>query len=121
MTKRILVVDDEAMIRLFLVEILRDEGFSVDEAATGDGALALVEGGPPFDLLITDIQLHGNSDGVALARQARLRLPQIAVIYTTGQQRPEMTGSLDAFVSKPYGPEDMLTTVHRLLGGTTSG
>ena len=76
--RKILVVEDEFLIRLTLVESLGDDGFMSVEAATGDEALALLGEDDTIELLLTDVQLPGTLDGIALARAARRHRPGIA-------------------------------------------
>ncbi len=118
--KRVLVVEDEAIIRLILSETLADEGFQVIEAGTGDEAAELIDGPDGFDLLVTDIQMPGTLDGIAVGEHARRRHADIPVVYMTG--RPDsMTrlmalGPRDAVLLKPYGPRDVMAVIDRLMG-----
>ena len=114
-----MIVEDEFLIRLTLAEALADEGFQVIEAASGDEALAALLANPGIALLLTDIQLPGKLDGVALARSARQHLPQIPVIFMTG--RPDSlsrnaTSPGDVFIAKPYLPSEVCAAARRLLG-----
>ncbi|MBV9735237.1 MAG: response regulator [Acidisphaera sp.] len=115
---RLLIVEDEFLIRLTLATALAEDGFQVSEAASGEEALALLAAVEPIDLLLTDIQLSGALDGLALARAARRQAPDLPVIFMTG--RPELAreaGSAnDAFVAKPYLPSEVCATARRLLG-----
>jgi CheY-like chemotaxis protein len=117
--KRVLLVEDEALVRLILAESLEDCGFQVVEAGTGDEAAQLIDAGDAFDLVVTDIQMPGCLDGIAVARHARRFRADIPVIYVTG--RPESMsgvgalGPYDALVLKPYGPHDVMTAITRLL------
>ena len=102
---RILVVEDEFLIRLTLSEALGDEGFEVLEAETGDDALPLLQAGSDIRLLLTDIQLPGTLNGHALVQQVRQTLPNLPVIFMTGRLEQDMGTSaspLDVFISKPY-------------------
>ncbi len=114
-----MIVEDEFLIRLTLAEALVDEGFEVIEAATGDEALVALRDNPGIALLLTDIQLPGQLDGVALARAARKHLPQISVIFMTG--RPDSlsrsaTSPGDVFIAKPYLPSEVCAAARRMLG-----
>ena len=60
---RVMVVEDEFLIRLTLVEALTDEGFDVIEAESGDVALPILQADPSILILLTDIQLPGRLDG----------------------------------------------------------
>lgn len=118
---RVLLVEDEPLIRLLLAESLAEEGLRVTEAANGDGAAALIDGPDGFDLLLTDIQMPGDLDGRAVAQHARRRDPDIAVIYMTG--RPDVLGGggalgpKDAILRKPFTPSEVLAAIRRLLDG----
>jgi signal transduction histidine kinase/CheY-like chemotaxis protein len=81
--RRVLLVDDEPVVREVLAGQLADEGFEVAEAADGAAALALIERGGPFDLLVTDLAMPGQ-DGVALIREAQRRCPGLPAILLTG-------------------------------------
>ncbi|MDQ2860114.1 MAG: response regulator, partial [Pseudomonadota bacterium] len=65
----VLVVEDEGLVRLDAVEILRDAGYAVVEAANAEQALAVVAGGGAVDVLFTDINMPGRMDGLELARR----------------------------------------------------
>lgn len=112
---RILVVEDDFVIRMMLAEMLTEEGFAVTEAGNGDEALPMLLAGG-FALLVTDIQVPGTLDGralVAAAREAGLRLP---VIYTSGL--PSVADEDESGVvvlAKPYQHEEIVAAIHRLL------
>ncbi len=81
---RILVVDDEAVVRMLVVDLLRERGHTVQEAEDAFAAMALVQGDAALDLMITDIGLPGGFDGSTLARRARLLRPGLPVLFITG-------------------------------------
>jgi DNA-binding response OmpR family regulator len=117
---KVLVVEDEYLIRLTLTEALAEEGFEVIEAATGDEALALLCENDGIALLLTDIQLPGELNGLDLAQAVRHRSPAMPIIYMTG--RPDslpcgIRGERDVFIAKPYLPSEVCATVRRLTGG----
>ena len=80
---RILIVEDDPLIREFVVEALREEGFDVIHAANGEEALAWC-GRRVADVLITDIMLAGSVDGWQVAERCREHVPGLPVIYATG-------------------------------------
>ena len=86
-TPRILVVDDLVDWRHTLGGLLRDEGYSVEVAASADEAKALLEAGP-FDLAVVDVRLHEpdeqNVEGLTLARHIRDHWPSVRVVAITG-------------------------------------
>ena len=71
-----LVVDDEFLIRTFAVDILEDLGFATVEACCCDEALEVIAAHPDIDVMLTDINMPGESDGLALAHQVRARHPK---------------------------------------------
>ena len=118
---RVLVVEDEFLIRLTLVEALSDEGFEVLEAETGDAALPMLQGDQTICLLLTDIQLPGALNGRMLASKARENLPNLPVIFMTG--RPDAgddanRSARDVFISKPYTLADICQAAKRLTAIT---
>lgn len=117
---RILLVEDEALIRLLVSEVLLEQDFDVLEACSGDEAMALLEQHGDFDLLLTDVHMPGRFDGIEVARRARVRQPDLPVVFATG--RPDTLrafgtlGSREMLLAKPFSPLEALRTVERLLG-----
>ncbi|MBV8525799.1 MAG: response regulator [Acetobacteraceae bacterium] len=116
---KVLIVEDEFLIRMTLAEALTEEGFDVVEAATGEEGATALASDPDFALLLTDIQLPGGPDGLTLARSARETRPDLPVIYVTG--RPDVMpsaaqSSRDAIVPKPYLPSEITSIARRLTG-----
>jgi CheY-like chemotaxis protein len=116
-SKRVVVVEDEFLIRMMLVEMLQDEGYDVVEAENGDVALPLLDEG--VAVLLTDVQLPGSLDGLALVRQARLTLPDLPVIYMTGRPVAMLStvGDRETVVGKPYQIQDIRDAVARMING----
>ena len=116
MRPRVLVVEDEFLIRLTLVEALSDEGFEVLEADTGDAALQLVQTEPGICLLLTDIQLPGVLNGRTLAVKARECIPDLPVIFMTGrlESSDDSRSERDLFITKPYTLIDICQAAKRL-------
>ena len=81
---RILVVDDEAVVRMLVVDLLRERGHSVQEAEDAFAAMAMVQQGAALDLMITDIGLPGGFDGSTLARRTRQLRPGLPILFITG-------------------------------------
>lgn len=112
-----LLVEDEVLVRYVAEEDLGEMGCSVFTASTGDEALARLEAGERFDLLVTDIRMPGAVDGWELARRARQVLPSIGVIYVSGyagEHHDPVESS--QFLKKPYRLEQLreaLTIVAR--------
>lgn len=81
---RILVVDDEEAVRMLVVDLLREHGYTVQEAEDGFVAMSKLRSDDVFDLMITDIGLPGGLDGSSLARHARLLRPVLPILFITG-------------------------------------
>jgi len=81
---RILVVDDENVVRMLVVDLLREHGHAVQEAEDAFIAMARLRSGEAFDLMITDVGLPGGFDGSTLARRARLLRPILPILFITG-------------------------------------
>lgn len=114
---RILVVEDEFLIRLTLVEALTDEGFDVIEAASADAALPMLQSDPTITVLLTDIQLPGDLDGRSLVKRVRETRPTLPVLFMTGRpdlERESRISPLDQFIAKPYTLADICSAVQRL-------
>lgn len=118
---RVLVVDDDAVIRNLLQVNLQLEGYEVSLAADGGEALAEVARSHP-DLILLDIMMPG-VDGwdVAQRLKADEATAHIPVIFLTARamradvQRGHDIG-VEGYVTKPFDPEDLLTLIGRLLG-----
>ena len=81
---RILVVDDDQMIRDVTLRRLSSLGYRAIAAATGAEALEALASGADVDLLLTDIRMPGDLHGAALAKEARRLRPQIKVLFVSG-------------------------------------
>ena len=115
-TTRVLIVEDEFLIRMTLSEALGDEGFEVFEAESGDEALPMLED-ERITLLLTDIKLPGTLNGRQLADAVRRRRPDLPIIFMTGQPDPgDRSSAIDMFISKPYTLADICDAVRRLTG-----
>ncbi|OSI24821.1 response regulator transcription factor [Bradyrhizobium canariense] len=111
---RILVVEDDPLIREFVVEALREEGYEVIHAANGEDALEWC-GKRVADVLVTDVRMPGRVDGWQIAERCREQDPDLPVIYTSGfspvAPRP-VSGSL--FLQKPYDPAEIVRAVNTM-------
>lgn len=121
MSKRLLVVDDEAKLLRAVAVTLREEGYEVTTARSGAEALVAINAGVP-DLIISDIRMP-RMDGYQLARALRSnpRTELIPIIFLTakGERKDRLAGirtGADAYLVKPFDPEELLAVVSNLLG-----
>ena len=117
--KRVLLVEDEGLIRFVTAEALRDDGFEVVEAVDGDEAARLLDGPDPFDILITDMRMPGTRDGVAVALHARLRQSAIPVLVVSGfawqvKTRLQVLDPAAVFLNKPYKLDEVVKVSRQL-------
>lgn len=113
----VLVVDDDFWIRIYLVDFLRTEGFTVFEAGDADAAIAMLEANPAIHILLTDVDMPGSMDGLKLSAAVRKRWPPVRIVVTSGHRLVVDTalpeGSL--FFSKPYAPETLARSLRELV------
>ena len=113
----ILLVEDEALLRLNAVDILEDAGFEIVEADTALAALKILETRPDVQVLFTDIQMPGPIDGIELARRVREQWPHVLLLITSGNIRPLKTDIPDHghFLAKPYYEAEVVREVRNLV------
>ena len=115
----ILMVEDNAEVRLMGATLLEEAGFEVHQAGDADEALTLVRAGLDFDLLFTDIVMPG-MDGMALAAEVRRLQPGVPVLLTTGwADRADDRGGLD-LIGKPYRAPELTRKIRALLSEAES-
>ncbi len=116
---RVLLVEDEGLIRMMTAEFLQDEGFEVTEARDGDEAAGLLDGVRDFDVLFTDVRMPGVLDGVDLAMHARRLYAGMPLLVVSGYaaQLTTRLGVLDpaaVFIGKPYEMREISAALKRL-------
>ena len=109
----VLVVEDEAFVRMIAAEYLEDAGFKVVEAANADEAWRVLESKPAIGYLFTDVHMPGSMDGFALAERAHRQWPQIRLVLTSGLMRPRRADLPDhaSFLPKPYRQEQLMSAL----------
>ena len=110
----ILLAEDDSLLRELLASTLRNHGYQVFEAETGDHAVPLLRQ-RRIDVLVTDIVMPGELDGWSLSEQARRVHPGIAVVYSSS--RPAQTGrqvSRSLYLIKPYHPDAVVGAIRHL-------
>jgi signal transduction histidine kinase/ActR/RegA family two-component response regulator len=121
--ERILVVEDDEMVRTYVVAQLASLGYATVTAANGPAALALLDAGTEFDLLFTDVIMPGGMNGRQLADEIGRRRPGMKVLFTTGYAENAIVhhGRLDAGVSvlaKPYRKAELAEKIRAALAET---
>ena len=103
----ILVVDDEALIRMAISEFLQECGFKVLEASNAAEALAMIQSNhSALDLVFSDIRMPGEMDGFGLSKWIRENRPELPVILTSGDKKKSDAAhelrAQEPFLAKPY-------------------
>src|SRR6202140_1479637 len=120
MAHDILIVDDEADIRMLIAGVLKDEGYATRDAADSGEALAAIQARQPT-LVILDIWLQGSElDGIAILRQLRAEMPSVPVVMISGHGTIETAveaiqiGAYD-FIEKPFKADRLLLVAARAI------
>jgi len=117
----VLVVDDEAAVRMLVGEVVAEIGSTAIEAADGPQAMAILDGGAAIDLLITDIGLPGAMNGRQIADAARATRPGLKVLFITGYAEHSVLGPgrlppNTALLTKPFTIDALGARIRELIG-----
>jgi two-component system, response regulator PdtaR len=113
---KILVVEDEPLIRLGMLSLVEDWGYTALEAANADEAIRIIEQQPDVRIVITDVDMPGEMDGIKLAHFVRDRWPPIQLIIVSGkigQDEADLPAGA-RFFGKPCREDLLLSTVREL-------
>ncbi|MCA6110374.1 MASE4 domain-containing protein [Bradyrhizobium sp. CNPSo 4026] len=118
----ILVVEDDALVRKYVVTQITSLGYSTLEAANAAEALKIIDTGAPIDLLFTDVIMPGAMNGRQLVDEALKRRPGLKTLYTSGYTENAIVhhGRLDSGVlllAKPYRKSELAKMIRLALGG----
>ncbi len=120
MAHDILIVDDEADIRMLIAGVLKDEGYATRDAADSSAALAAIQARQPT-LVVLDIWLQGSElDGIGILRQLQAEMPSVPVVMISGHGTIETAveaikiGAYD-FIEKPFKSGRLLLVVARAI------
>ncbi|HUQ14205.1 MAG TPA: PAS domain-containing protein [Novosphingobium sp.] len=111
---RVLLIDDEPLVRMGTAEALRDCGFEVVEAASGEEALALADDAGKFACVVTDYLMPG-IDGVELARRLRRREPTLPIMLLSGYAELDAFGSELPYLGKPALADELTRMIAGLI------
>ena len=111
---RILVVEDDNLLRFVICEVLRDGDLEVVEVANADAALLYLKTKDSIDLVFTDVNMPGSIDGLELAQAVNENFPEVKVLLTSGNTPAASTGP-NPFIPKPYVVYDVLDKIRAAL------
>jgi PAS domain S-box-containing protein len=118
----VLIVEDDALVRKYVITQVASLGYSTLEAANAREALKIIDNGVPIDLLFTDIIMPGSMNGRQLSDEALRRRPSLKVLFTSGYTENAIVhhGRLDAGVlllAKPYRKNELAKMLRIALAG----
>ncbi|WP_053365373.1 response regulator [Bacillus sp. FJAT-27245] len=120
--KRILLAEDEEILRMLIMDTLEDSGFEIDEAADGQEALDLIKQNT-YDLIILDYMMpvYTGLELIGMIRgKARSEGTKIVMLSAKSQQYEQekvLNAGADYFISKPFSPAQLLGKVEEILNG----
>jgi two-component system, response regulator PdtaR len=115
---RILIVEDEVLIRAFMRDVFEEVGFTTREAANADEALELLKV-EEFAAVVSDVEMPGTMTGVDLAWVVDRKWPRTGLVLISGRQLPSRGGipAKARFIAKPWNMDVLLQTVREALPG----
>jgi two-component system cell cycle sensor histidine kinase/response regulator CckA len=122
----VLLVEDEDPVRMFSARALRNKGYTVLEAKSGEQALKIILEGPePIDLIITDVVMP-RMDGPTLIKQVRETMPDVKVIFISGYTEDTFRKRLDNeqgihFLPKPFSLKQLASKAKEIMTGAPPG
>jgi CheY-like chemotaxis protein len=124
-TPTILVVEDEALLRVALSHYLQECGFNVLEAASADEAVQILDqSGIAIDLVLSDVRMPGSMDGFGLATWIRQNRPGLPVFLASGDDKKIVAAQElcegEPFFAKPYDLDLLVTRIRKILGAANS-
>jgi CheY-like chemotaxis protein len=116
----VLVIDDDATIRMLITDALEDLGYRVREVENGQDGLQILQSGDPLDLLVTDVGLPGGINGRQVADAARSLRPGLTVLFITGYVQDALSweSMLDPgmhLMTKPFQMDELTSRVNGLI------
>ena len=114
----VLLVEDDAMVRLTLADFFEDAGIDFLEVGNAEDALAILDDtSQHIDVLVTDLDLGAGDSGLALAIKARQRRPELRIVYETGSREmlaDRAFSSWEKVFYKPFDPVALAAAVSAL-------
>jgi CheY-like chemotaxis protein len=109
----VLIVEDEALLRMHAAALIEAAGFDPVEASNADDAIAILEARRDIRIVFTDIEMPGSMDGLKLSRAIRDRWPPIEITLTSGKRHPPADDlpARGQFFPKPYNPAALIAAI----------
>jgi CheY-like chemotaxis protein len=120
--RAVLVIDDEPTVRMLVVDVLEEAGYTALQAEDGPAGLKILESDARVDLLVTDVGLPGGLNGRQVADAARLTRPGLKVLFITGYAENAAVGAgqLEAgmqVLAKPFAIADLAGRIDEMIAG----
>lgn len=115
---RLLLVEDDVLVRITVAMMLEDEGFRVIEAGSAAEAWKLINGGLEIEAVVTDVNLGHGPTGIQMVEGMRDVLPEVAIIFITGRPASmagRRLGPREAVLTKPFQGSDISETIRALV------
>jgi PAS domain S-box-containing protein len=119
---KVLVVEDNADVRHFAVDLLHDLGFEAEVAGSAQEALDLIDAGAIFDVIFSDVVMPG-MNGIEFAQTIRKQSPHVPVVLTSGYSHVLVEEGRHGFplLQKPYSAEGVAKALHQARQGAAPG
>ncbi|WP_181703956.1 response regulator [Chthonobacter albigriseus] len=117
---RVLVVDDDPAVRAVTAAYGTTIGHQIQEADGGPAALALIEAGEPFDVMVVDYAMPG-MNGVELAERIRALRPGLPIVFVTGHAEADALDAMERYLPKPFRQEDLQAAIAAALPAVPAG
>lgn len=123
MSKSVLIVEDEMLIRTLCADVFGEAEYEVIEAENGDQALDMLRFGIPVIAIVSDIRMPGRTDGMALRREVEANWPDVKMLMTSGDRHVDCSelSENQVFIAKPYQVLDLVQHVDEMIIGDATG
>lgn len=112
-TIKVLVVEDEPILKMTAMDILEEAGFLVEGASDGREAMEIIQSTPDLHVLFTDVHMPGDMNGLMLARLVSREYPEMGLIIVSGRVAPQSREMPEGavFVQKPYESKEIVSKI----------
>jgi CheY-like chemotaxis protein len=112
---KIVIAEDEVLLRLMLADVLREQGFQVFEAADAEEAIAILKCTPDVDVVVSDMRMRATLDGLSLASYVRAHCPDVSLVLASAYVQLPLDPTFDAIFMKPFSPEEIAKWIRKRL------